>query len=560
MDFFTLFHIAWDEDGGRIMNWSNHMPGISLLDCTLRDGGYLNDWKFGHDNIINIFERLVSAGIDIIEVGFLNESREYDIDRTIFPCAESVNRMYEGLPKGNSMIVGMIDYGTCGIDKLIPASESFMDGIRVIFKKEKKESALSFCKQVKDLGYKVFAQAVSITSYSDGELMELLQLVNELEPYAFSLVDTYGLLHKNQLMHYFEFADEHMKASIGLGYHSHNNFQLAYANCIEVMELPGIERDIVIDGTLYGMGKSAGNAPLELLATYMNDNLGKRYHCSQLLEAIDVTMIELYQQIPWGYSFKFFLSASKDCHPNYVTYLMEKKKLSVKSINEILDKLDDSKKLLYDQAYAERLYVEYQKKECDDTKDRTHFGNWVKGREILLLAPGKHVIEQRKRIEEYLEENRTKDIVKIAVNFVPLGIPIDAVFISNAKRYVPLSTKLSQSRERFITMATSNVTKSSGTFDYVFNYSSLLDEEAMIVDNPMIMLLKLMREAGVAKAALAGFDGYVKANAPNYVNPNMDYSFSREKAREINQDVIESINRLGELGFEMRYITDTLYQ
>ena len=74
------------------------------------------------------------------------------------------------------------------------------------------------------------------------------------------------------------------------------------------------------------MGKSAGNAPLELLATYMNDNLGKQYHCSQLFEAIDVTMLELYKQIPWGYSFKFFLAASKDCHPNYVTYLMDKKK------------------------------------------------------------------------------------------------------------------------------------------------------------------------------------------------------------------------------------------
>ena len=302
------------------------MPDINLLDCTLRDGGYLNDWEFGHDNIVNIFERLVSAGVDIIEIGFLNASREYDANRTIFPDARSVNLTYAGLEKGTSMIVGMIDYGTCGIDRMIPASDSFMDGIRVIFKKEKKESAIAFCRQIKELGYKVFAQAVSITSYDDAELMDLIGLVNDLEPYAFSLVDTYGLLHKNQLMHYFEFANEHMSDTIRLGYHSHNNFQLAYANCIEVMEIPDLGRKVVIDGTLYGMGKSAGNAPLELLATYMNDNFGKRYHCSQLLEAIDVTILELYKKIPWGYSFKFFLSASKDCHPNYVSYLMDKKK------------------------------------------------------------------------------------------------------------------------------------------------------------------------------------------------------------------------------------------
>lgn len=103
------------------------------------------------------------------------------------------------------------------------------------------------------------------------------------------------------------------------------------------------------------------------------------------------------------------------------------------------------------------------------------------------------------------------------------------------------------------------MTKASGAFDYVFNYNSLLDEQAMIVDNPMIMMFRLLREAGVRSVSLAGFDGYVKADAPNYINPNMDHSFSREKAAEINQDVRDSIERLGPLGFVLEYITDTLY-
>ena len=152
--------------------------------------------------------------------------------------------------------------------------------------------AIAFCHEVKKLGYQVFAQAVSITSYSDEELKVLIDLVNELEPYAFSLVDTYGLLHKGQLMHYFELADQWLKESIGLGYHSHNNFQLAYANCIELIQHP-IKRTLVVDGSLYGMGKNAGNAPTELLATYLKDNCQKNYHINQLLEAIDVTILEI---------------------------------------------------------------------------------------------------------------------------------------------------------------------------------------------------------------------------------------------------------------------------
>ena len=304
------------------------MSGIKLLDCTLRDGGYLNDWQFGNDNIINIYERMVSAGIDIIELGFLDERREYDEDRTIFPDTHALDRTYRGLDKGNSMLVGMIDYGTCGIEHIAPVEDCCLDGIRVIFKKAVMHRAIAFCRQVKELGYQVFVQAVSITSYHQEELKELIDLVNELHPFAFSLVDTYGLLHKNLLMKYYNFADRNLAPGIGLGYHSHNNFQLAYANCIELFENPP-QRLLLVDGSLYGMGKSAGNAPLELLATYVNDNIAKRYHISQLLEAIDVTILEIYQKVHWGYSFKFFLSALNDCHPNYVSYLMDKKKLSV---------------------------------------------------------------------------------------------------------------------------------------------------------------------------------------------------------------------------------------
>ena len=101
---------------------------IKLLDCTLRDGGYLNDWEFGRSNIINIFERLVSAKIDIIETGFIDERRTYDRERTIFPDTDSINETYGKLDKGSSMIVGMIDYGTCSADRIGDADGCFLTG------------------------------------------------------------------------------------------------------------------------------------------------------------------------------------------------------------------------------------------------------------------------------------------------------------------------------------------------------------------------------------------------------------------------------------------------
>ena len=113
------------------------MKRIRLLDCTLRDGGYVNDWKFRYTNTVSIFERLADANVDIIEVGFLDDRRPFDIDRTIFPDTESADRLFGTLDRKNSMVVGMIDYGTCDIENLAPCSESCLDGIRVIFKKGK---------------------------------------------------------------------------------------------------------------------------------------------------------------------------------------------------------------------------------------------------------------------------------------------------------------------------------------------------------------------------------------------------------------------------------------
>jgi len=530
------------------------MKKIELLDCTLRDGGYVNDWEFGHDNLVILFERLASSEVDYIEIGFMDDRREFDINRSITPGTAAMNKLYDGLDKKKSFVVGMIDYGTCDISLIQPQKETIMDGIRVIFKKQKMHQAIDYMKRIKALGYKVFCQAVSITSYNDEELEELIELVNDLDPYAFSLVDTYGLLHKEQLMHYYNFANIHLNEDIRLGYHAHNNFQLAFANCVELIESADNSRSILVDGTLYGMGKSAGNAPIELLANYMNSHWNGYYHVNQLLEAIDVTIMDIYKRIPWGYNMKFFVSASNDCHPNYVTYLMDKKKLSMSSINHILAKLEGEKKLLYDQDYIESLYVQYQNRECDDSIDFETLKNELSGKKILMLAPGKRIYSEKEKVDEYINSN---DPIVISINFIPKEYPVDYAFLSNSKRYVAQATKISKKDVKLI--ATSNVTKAEGHFDYVFSYSKLLDEEALIVDNPMIMLVRLLNAMEVNSIALAGFDGYEKTAQPNYINANMEHTFSKELAMEINEDVRKGMSKIG-LEIPVLYVTESLYK
>ncbi len=533
------------------------MKQVKLLDCTLRDGGYVNDWNFGHDSMVSIFERLISSGVDILEIGFLDERRPFDRNRTIMPDTASADRLFGHLDKGSTMLVGMIDYGTCSIEHLSPCSESCLDGIRVIFKKQVMREALAFCTQVKALGYQVFVQAVSITSYSDRELLDLIDLVNELNPYALSMVDTYGLLHQSSLLHYFEILDHNLNPEISIGYHSHNNFQMAYANSMEVLSKP-VDRTVLVDASLYGMGKSAGNLPIELISMHMNALYGKSYNTSQMLEAIDINIMPFFEKSPWGYSLFFYIAASNNCHPNYVKFLMDKHTLSLKSLNVILDRIEPEKKLMYDKDYIESLYLSYQNMECSDGEDLKKLSDQWAGKTLLLLGPGRNMELQRSRIDQFIRENHPS---VISVNYIPDDIPVDFAFLSNSRRYVQLGTRLLELKQQggsiVKVIATSNVTNVKGSFDYTLNYSSLIDRNAEIIDNSFVMLLNVLVKTGVSRVSCAGFDGY-SVGGENYFNADMDYRIGKEKSMNLNSYVKEVLRKLQD-SLTVDFVTDSWY-
>ena len=319
-----------------------------LLDCTLRDGGFLNDWRFGRERINGITRLLAEAGLDVIEVGFLDAGVSDDADRSILPDMAALTRAFEGVDKRKSEIVAMIDFGTCGIEKLLPADESFADGIRLMFKREVRREAAVFCAEVKAKGYRAFAQPVSATTYSEEELRDLAALANEAGLDGIYIVDTYGLLHRSGVREIFDVLDGELDPSIALGYHGHNNFQMAYANSMEILERE-TTRDVFVDGSLAGRGKTA-----ELSAMYMNEVLGANYDLGCILEAIEEYILPFGTAPSWGYQFPHFVAAAADCHPNYVAYYRARG-LPFRRIYTLLCSFEKEERLRYNELYAKKI-------------------------------------------------------------------------------------------------------------------------------------------------------------------------------------------------------------
>ena len=307
------------------------------------------------------------------------------------------------------------------------------------------------------------------------------------------------------------------------------------------------------------MGKSAGNLPIELISMYMNDNCGKCYDISQMLEAIDINIMPVYRQNPWGYNLFYYISASNHCHPSYVQFLMDRHTLSLKALNAILDTIAPEKKLLYDKEHIELLYRDYQSRECRDEAAIAELSAALSGRPLLLLGPGKNMELQKERVLSYIRE---RSPVILAVNYIPEDIAIDYAFLTNSRRYVQLESRLldiaagCDAPVRII--ATSNIANVRAPFDYTLNYSALIDPDAEIIDNSFVMLLNVLVRTGVNEAACAGFDGYT-VYGDNYFNASMDYQIARQKSDSINQYVSAMLKRLRGV-LDLHFLTDTLYQ
>ena len=509
------------------------MKNVKILDCTLRDGGRLFDCVFPDETIKQISNKLADAKIDIVELGFLRDWRDvaYQGNSTFFTDVEQIKPFIN--KNKASMYVAFVDYGMFDFDSLKPYDGASVDGLRIGFTKKdfdhRRQDVMEKLEQVKRKGYRLFVQGINSLNYSDREFLDLIDFANRIDPDGFGIVDTYGSMYTEDIHRLFELADNNLLERIAIDFHSHNNYQLSFASALDIIKLCNGKRPLIIDGTLQGIGKQAGNLCTELIAEYMARKMDYDYDLDTLLDIIDEYIYEYAKSHTWGYSLTGLLSGVYKSHPNNVIYLLEKFRLDTKDIKYILSMMDDKARQTYDYDLIEQLYIEYVANKVDDSDALAQLTSMIHHREVLALVPGDSLGSHREQIAQYIQ-NHSPFI--ISVNFKPDNeLKADVVFYGNQKRY-------NHKSDNELAIISSNVNAREGDPSIVANYSSLLSREGKYFDNSTIMLFNLLKRIGIKKLSIAGFDGYFSEKDHNYYHSSLEINRHQSEYDKINKELM----------------------
>lgn len=470
---------------------------IRLLDCTLRDGGHIVQGKFGETTIKSIIERLVESKVDIIEVGFLWDSA-YGTDTTRYYSIKDVKRI---LPQnqGTSKFSLMADF--IDLNHLEPY-DGTIEYIRLSFKRWRLDWAIDTAYVLMDKGYKVIINPVNNNVYSDKQYIEVLEKINHLHPYGFSIVDTFGVMRVDDLSHRYYLVENNLLPDITIGVHLHENLGLAYSLAQHIAQISSPKRNIIIDGSLLGMGRVPGNLCIEQIMDYMNERYGSGYSLEPVYDAIDDYIAPIKCTNSWGYATPYALSAKYYLHRTYAEHLFSKQRLRTKDIQRILAQVDPSEAETFNEEYIDKLYQNYMNVSYDDAVDRHEIKQELSGyNKILILAPGSSLKDGYEKVMTTVDD----ETCIWAVNFVPIqrALEPDFIFLTNMKRYETIRAR-SRSTKLIVT---SNLLRDIENYDFALAYNDLVQFDGRYCDDSTFMLLNLLMKLGISQVTFAGFDG-----------------------------------------------------
>jgi len=283
---------------------------IRVLDCTIRDGGLINNHNFDLDLVQKVYKAISAAGVDYMEVGYKNSAKLFspkEFGLWKFCEDDQIKRVIDNVESKTKISV-MVDIGRVDINDVKPAKESPVDMIRVACYVKDVDKAITMVNQFAEKGYETTFNIMAISRDNGTELDEALeQIEKESKAIAVYIVDSFGALYQESTEDLVKRFKTALKTK-EVGFHGHNHQQLAFGNTIEAI----IHGANFLDGTIYGIGRAAGNCPLELLIGFLKN---PKFDIRPVLDIISKEFIPLREKIEWGYIIPYAISGMMNEHP-----------------------------------------------------------------------------------------------------------------------------------------------------------------------------------------------------------------------------------------------------
>jgi 4-hydroxy 2-oxovalerate aldolase len=281
---------------------------LRVLDCTIRDGGLVNNWDFSIDFVRDMYRSLSAAGVDYMEIGYKNSPKLLD-EPGAGPWRFLGDQfLREVIPqKTRTKLSAVVDIGRVDEEDILPRSDSIIDLIRVCCYSKDVDKAIDLVQKFHAYGYETSINIMAISQIEENELTEALDKISRCPVNIVYIVDSYGSLDNTDIEYLVKKFQSHLPDK-ELGIHTHNNMQLAFANT-----LVGSQQGVTfLDSSVYGMGRAAGNCPTELLlSNFKND----RYTIGPVLDIIERLFIPLRDKVEWGYIIPYTITGILNEHP-----------------------------------------------------------------------------------------------------------------------------------------------------------------------------------------------------------------------------------------------------
>lgn len=300
---------CWAEKKG---TWLTFRPDIKILDCTIRDGGLMNNSRFEDGFVKAVYQACVEAGIDYMEIGYKASKRLYSPSE--FGCwkycdEEDIRRIVGENQTGLKLSAMADAERTDYHEDILPKNQSVLEMIRVATYIHQIPTAIDMIKAIHDKGYETTLNLMSVSVVPESELDEALELLCKTEVDVLYIVDSFGALYSESIQALTrKFLQYATSAGKKVGVHTHNNQQLAFANTIEALILGAS----YLDSTIAGLGRGAGNCPTELLLGFLKN---PKFHLRPILKCIQEHIVPLRKKIFWGFDIPYMLTGILNIHP-----------------------------------------------------------------------------------------------------------------------------------------------------------------------------------------------------------------------------------------------------